>query len=190
MTIGFKIESLRNRLRPTDQNLESVGDQPPDAAVAVLIASSQSNNSLLLIQRTERIADPWSGQVAFPGGHRARDDRSLLETAIRETGEEVGISLRDHSVLGALPVVNARTRRVRVAPFVFQLKTRVKVRPNVEVAKAFWVSVNDLTRSRVVRSKVDVDHRKLIVDSYVYGEYVIWGLTLRIIKILLGEKES
>ena len=189
MTTGFNIKSLRNRLEPTDQIFESADDRP-DAAVAVIIDSSHSNGSLLLIQRTERIADPWSGQVAFPGGRRARDDRSLLETAIRETEEEVGISLRDHSLLGALPVVYARTRRVKVAPFVFELKTSVEVRPNVEVANVFWVSVNDLALSKPVRSKVDVDQRELIVDSYVYEEHIIWGLTLRIIKILLGVNES
>jgi len=189
MTTGF-IESLRNRLEPSDQIQRSTDDQPPDAAVAVIIDSSRSNDSLLLIQRTERIADPWSGQVAFPGGHRALEDRSLLETAIRETGEEVGISLKDHLVLGALPVVYARTRRVKVAPFIFQLKTSVKIRANVEVANVFWVSINDLARSRLVKSNVDVDHREFNVDSYVYRGHIIWGLTLRIIKILLGKNDS
>jgi len=93
--------------------------------------------------------------------------------------------LRDHPVLGVLPLIYARTRSVRVAPFVFQLKTNVEVHPNVEVANAFWVSINDLAQSKVVRSKVRVDEKELNVDSYICGENVIWGLTLRIIKILL-----
>ena len=185
MVTGFNIESLRRRLRPTDRFLEWEGGHPPDAAVAVIINSSRSTNSLLLIRRTERTGDPWSGQIAFPGGHRAPGDRSFLETAIRETNEEVGISLRDHPVLGVLPLIYARTRSVRVAPFVFQLKTNVEVHPNVEVANAFWVSINDLAQSKVVRSKVRVDEKELNVDSYICGENVIWGLTLRIIKILL-----
>ena len=188
MVTEFNIESLRRRLRPTDRFLEE--GHPPDAAVAVIINSSRSTSSLLLIRRTERIGDPWSGQIAFPGGHRAPGDRSFLETAIRETNEEVGLSLRDHSVLGALPLIYARNRRIRVAPFVFQLKTSVEVHPNMEVANTFWVSVNELRESKILRSKVRVDERELTVDSYICGGNVIWGLTLRIIKILLGKNGS
>ena len=185
---AFNVESLRRRLLLTDRVLESEKDQPPEAAVAVILNASTS--SLLLIRRTERLGDPWSGQIAFPGGHRTIGDRSFLETAIRETNEEVGISLRDHTVLGALPLVYARTRRVRVVPFVFQLETSVELHPNMEVADAFWVPVDDLAQSKVVRSKVRVEKSEFTVDSYIYGENVIWGLTLRIIKILLGRNGS
>ena len=190
MSGTFNMELLRRRLLPADYDLESEEGYLPDAAVAVIIDSSQTSSSLLLIRRTARSGDPWSGQIAFPGGHRALGDRSFLETAIRETNEEVGISLRNHTALGVLPLLYARTRRIRVAPFVFQLKTNVKLRPNMEVANAFWVPVKELAHSKVTRSKVRVDERDLTVDSYIYGENVIWGLTLRIIRTLLGRNRS
>ena len=170
MVTEFNIESLRRRLRPTDRFLESEEGHPPDAAVAVIINSSQSTSSLLLIRRTQRIGDPWSGQIAFPGGHRAPGDRSFLETAIRETNEEVGLSLRDHSVLGVLPLVYARNRRIRVAPFVFQLMTSVEIRSNMEVANVFWVLINDLANSAVTKSRVRVEGRELTVNSYLHRE--------------------
>ena len=163
------------------------GDQPPEAAVAVIINTSQGSNSLLLIRRTERRGDPWSGQIAFPGGHIGPSDRSFLETAIREAKEEVGISLRRHVVLGALPLVYARSHRVRVAPFVFQLRTNVRTHPNMEVASTFWVPLNELANCKVAKSEVRVDEGQLTVDSYVYRENVIWGLTFRIINLLLGK---
>ena len=188
---SFSMESLRRRLLPTDRVLGLVEEgHIPDAAVAVIIKSSHSTSSLLLIRRSERRGDPWSGQIAFPGGHRAPCDRSFLDTVIREADEEVGISLRAHEVLGVLPLVYARTRRVRVAPFVFQLKSRVKLRPNLEVADAFWVPFNELERSKVVRSKVRVEECELTVDSYAVGENVVWGLTFRIIRVLLGKNAS
>ena len=93
-------------------------------------------------------------------------------------------------MLGVLPSVYARNHRIRVAPFVFQLKRTVKLRPNMEVAAAFWVPVNELVHSKVVRSKVRVGARELTVDSYIVGENVIWGLTFRIIRILLGKNGS
>jgi hypothetical protein len=60
----------------------------------------------------------------------------------------------------------------------------------MEVADAFWVRVNALVHSKVVRSKVRVEERELTVDSYIVGENVIWGLTFRIIRVLLGENGS
>ena len=187
---ALSIESLRSRLLPTDHVPGLEEAHPPDAAVAIIIKSSQSTSSLLLIRRTERRGDPWSGQIAFPGGHRAPGDRSFLETAMREVSEEVGISLRAHTVLGLLPLVHARNRRIRVAPFVFHLKRSVKLRPNMEVAAAFWVPVNELVHSKVVRSKVRVGARELTVDSYIVSGNVIWGLTFRIIRILLDKSGS
>jgi 8-oxo-dGTP pyrophosphatase MutT (NUDIX family) len=186
----FDIESLRRRLLTSDRVLGLEEGHRPDAAVAVIIKTSGSTSSLLLIRRPERRGDPWSGQIAFPGGHRAPSDRSFLETAIRETFEEVGISLGDHTLLGVLPLVYARTRKVKVAPFIFQLKTSVELRLNMEVAEAFWVPVSGLIQSKVVRSTVRVEESEFSVDSYIYGENVIWGLTLRIIRILLGTNGS
>lgn len=189
MVTAVNIESLRRRLLLPD-HVSVKKENFPDAAVAVIIKSSQSTSSLLLIRRTERNGDPWSGQIAFPGGHRAPADRSFLETAIREADEEVGISLRAHTMLGVLPPVHAHTNRIRVAPFVFQLKGRVKLRPNREVADAFWVPVNELGHSKVVRSKIRVEKCERTVDSYVVGENMIWGLTFRIIRILLGRNQE
>ena len=177
---------MRRRLLPANTFLESKRDHP-DAAVAVIIESFRQDISLLLIRRSERSGDYWSGQISFPGGHKTPIDRTFLETAIRESSEEVGISLETHILLGVLPPVYARTHRVKVAPFVFQLKNSVEIHPNNEVATAFWVPISELEKSPVIRSKVKVE-RVFVVDSYVYKENIIWGLTFRIINLLLGKK--
>lgn len=189
MTSTFSIDLLRCRLLPTDTDLRAKETHPPQAAVAVIIDSSKRGHSLLLIRRTERSDDPWSGQIAFPGGHKAPIDRSFLETAIREANEEVGISLKKHVVLGVLPWVYARGRRVRVAPFVFQLMTSVEIRSNMEVANVFWVLINDLANSAVTKSRVRVEGRELTVNSYLHRGIVIWGLTFRIINLLLDKEK-
>lgn len=141
-----------------------------------------------MIKRTEREGDPWSGQMAFPGGHKAVGDQTFLETAVREAQEEVGIQLREHELLGALPLVSARSGRVSVAPFVFQLKKNVLVRSNEEVAESFWVPLNTLSELKMNKCEVHVDDGDLTVDSYTCYGHVIWGLTFRIINILLGRE--
>jgi 8-oxo-dGTP pyrophosphatase MutT (NUDIX family) len=142
-----------------------------------------------LIRRQDREGDPWSGQVAFPGGYKSTNDAALLETAIREASEEVGIELREHEILGVLPPAYSRTRRVLVAPFVFQLKKDVAVRLNEEVAESFWVPLNELLRIRTTTSQVPVQQGRLTVDSYVFDDHVIWGLTFRIVNILLNKPQ-
>ena len=187
MTSAFDLESFKRRLRREDLASES-DESRPVAAVAIIINPNDRGGSILLIKRTEREGDPWSGQVAFPGGHKASKDRDFLATALREAREEVGIDLRGHELVGQLPLVHARTHRVQVAPYVFQLKTSVAVQSNNEVAESFWIPLDTLGRIDVRRTEVSVEEGKLEVDAYVYDGNVIWGLTFRIINILLDRK--
>jgi hypothetical protein len=88
-------------------------------------------------------------------------------------------------VLGALPSVYSRGRRVLVAPFVFQLKREVGLRLNEEVAESFWAPLEQLSKIKPIPSQVEVQQGQLEVDSYIYNGRVIWGLTFRIINMLL-----
>jgi len=78
------------------------------------------------------------------------------------------------------------SRKIPVAPFVFQLMTEAEVRPSHEVAESFWVPLNEFSSIQSTRSKVRVETGTLDVDSYVYDGHVIWGLTYRIINALLN----
>ncbi len=189
MTGTVDLESLKKRLRREPSASESDQGEPV-AAVAIIINPNDRGGSILLIRRTERVGDPWSGQVAFPGGHKDHADRDLLATAIREAREEVGIDLQEHELLGQLPVMFSRTRQVPVASYVFQLKTDVAVQSNDEVAESFWVPLSTLNGITVSRSEVGVEEGKLDVEAYVYDGNVIWGLTFRIINMLLNREKS
>ena len=162
----------------------------PVASVAVIINPEDRGASLLLIKRTEREGDPWSGQIGFPGGHKSPGDRDFLQTAIREAKEEVGIELSRHRLLGSLPLVTTRSRRVQVAPFVFALKFMVAVQMNREVAENFWVPLTELGRLEMKRRRVQAEEMDLEVESYDYRGRVIWGLTFRILNLLLGRRSE
>ena len=184
MTGQFNLESLRNRLLPQG-SLSEYGEGPPIAAVAIIINPNDRGGSTLFIKRTERRGDPWSGQIAFPGGRKSPIDKGLAETAEREASEEVGIQLTGHELLGSLPIVTTMSQRLRVLPFVFRLKSNVNIRINEEVADAFWIPLSDLEGLEAESREVRVDERIMSADSYVVGGHVIWGLTFRIINLLL-----
>ena len=87
--------------------------------------------------------------MALPGGRRDPEDDDLLATAIRETSEEVGISISRDRLVGALPDVVPRTPTlppIAVRPFLLAVPSHPTLRLNPEVAAATWVDLEELVR--------------------------------------------
>ena len=187
MTAEFDLKLIKARL-DREMPKQEVGSDLPVAAVAVIIDPSSQGGAILLIRRRERGDDPWSGQIAFPGGRKSLADRDLLQTAMREAMEEVGIQLKDHELLGHLPVVATRSRAMRVLPVVFQLKSEISIHANTEVTETFWVPLKDLEKLEIGNREVKVEEGHLTVPSYEYEGHVIWGLTFRILNLLLDKR--
>lgn len=143
---------------------------------------------ILLIRRAERDSDAWSGQVAFPGGKMNKDDGTALKAAVRETREEVGVDLStDATLLGFFGSFRTHTGEMEVVPAVFILKKMVEVMLNPEVSSYRWVGL-DSFQSPESKSTFtfEVGLVKREMPAYVVGDYLIWGLTYRMIEALLG----
>jgi 8-oxo-dGTP pyrophosphatase MutT (NUDIX family) len=176
------IESISRRLSEP----ESVPREERLAAVAVILAGEDLR--ILLIRRVKREGDPWSGQIALPGGKMQEGDGSPKEAAIRETLEEVGIDLRRSArFLGQMPPVRTHTGTMLVVPSVFALSREPEVRENPsEVASHRWVGLGSLAEPEA-RATYDLETRggRMNMPAYRVGDYVVWGLTHRIISTLL-----
>ena len=162
------------------------------AAVALIIrAGVDGAPELLFIKRAEYPADPWSGQVAFPGGREESADPTLADTAIRETREETGIDLvRDATMMGALDDLRPQTVRlpaVIVRPFVLLLNRFEPLVLSDEVALAFWVPLAAF-RDQPSWRNTDVLARgvQLNIRAFHNQGHVIWGMTERILAQLLA----
>jgi len=155
------------------------------AAVALILLEGPQGLETLLIRRAERADDPWSGQVALPGGRRDPTDADLLGTAIRETREETGVELSAAERLGVLDDLYPRTSTlppVVVRPFVFALASRPTLVPGVEAARVFWLPLARLTQRGVRRDlTLAVRGVERTFPAYVIEETVIWGMTERIL---------
>jgi 8-oxo-dGTP pyrophosphatase MutT (NUDIX family) len=160
------------------------------AAVAVVLVETGADLELLFIERAERAADPWSRQIAFPGGRRDPGDHDLLATAVRETREETGVALDAAERLGALDDMYPRTPvlpPVVVRPFVFVVSRKPAIAPSPEVNEAFWVPVAALRQRGVYQDVTVTPHGlTLVVPAYVLGSRVIWGMTERILTPFLS----
>jgi 8-oxo-dGTP pyrophosphatase MutT (NUDIX family) len=161
-------------------------DGAREAAVAILLRA-RDELELLLIKRAEHEADPWSGHVALPGGRRNDSDDDLLHTAIRETEEEVGVAIRrEMQLIGILDEVSPRNPRLPpliIAPFVFAVPTdTTAVIDTREVEAAIWVPISALRdESAASEILISLEGASRAFPSLRYGEYVIWGLTHRIL---------
>jgi 8-oxo-dGTP pyrophosphatase MutT (NUDIX family) len=161
------------------------------SAVAMILQVRQGELHILMIKRAEREGDPWSGHMAFPGGRMDKTDAHGYAVAVRETEEEVGLSLgSEDQCIGRLTDLNAKPHRgtfgMAVSPFVFRLEREVQFTPNHEVAEVVWVPLEFLldtdNRERMVWKYKGVE---IPMPCYMYGDRRIWGLSLMMLDELL-----
>ncbi len=159
-----------------------------DAAVLVpLFRDDQGELRLVLVRRGE--GGIHGGQLAFPGGRREADDRTPLDTAIREACEETGLSRDAIEVLDRLPVIETLTTGFRIAPFLARIRPPERWRPaEGEIAEVLEVRVDDLalpeTHGEALEKLAGWTEPRLI-PFYRVGPHRLWGATYRILHPLI-----
>lgn len=150
-----------------------------DAAVALLLKPGDRDLEILLAERSKSRVDPWSGQMAFPGGKRDPTDKSMLQTAIREAFEETSINLTHNSrALGALENIRSGAEpNLLVAPFVILLEDEPTVSLNRELIGALWIPLKTLRACKGI-AKLSFGE----VPAYIVEGHVVWGLTYGILE--------
>lgn len=157
----------------------------PSAAVAAVLRAGSGGTEMLFIERAARTGDPWSGQIAFPGGRTDPGDPHSHGTAARETLEEIGLDLAGLRHLGRLSGQEGGPRgsrqRLAVTPHVCWLEgPPPELTLNYEVADALWVPVD-----RIADRRHHIDYEYPPLGSQLWPgirldeRRVLWGLTLR-----------
>ena len=153
-----------------------------DAAVAVLIHYLEESLDVLLVKRASSLSDPWSGQMALPGGRRSFKDESLRQTVIRETLEETNINLNSCRFLGVMePKKSEQIPEISVLPFVYTTQSKPLIILNEELEQYIWIKLRELPERKGV-SKQNSNQ----VPAYFIKGNVIWGLTYRILEDLIS----
>ena len=190
--LAARLDSLTQRIAALEPALADAAPDVRRAAVAAVLRPDAAGSAdLLFIQRAVYPGDPWSGQIAFPGGRWESADASLAHTAVRETREELGADLATVATLiGTLDEIHPRTPvlpPIVVRPHVFVLHGPFDIAMSDEVADTFWVPLATLldpaTRGR---HQVEARGSRFTMPAFAVGERVIWGMTERILSQLLG----
>ncbi len=159
-----------------------------DAAVLVpLFRGVDGALEVVIVRRSD--GGVHGGQLAFPGGKRTQTDHSLLETALRETREEIGVDTRAVEILEQLPTVETWATGFRIHPFLARLTApRVWRREEREIAEILEVRVTDLVRPEAHGEETKWFRswpRPRRVPFYRVGVHKLWGATYRILHPLL-----
>ena len=175
----------------------------PRAAVAFIIKASKEELLYVLLTKRSSSLRNYAGDVCLPGGRYDPSDHNLVNTALRETKEEVGIESRDLDYIGTLLTLPAGIDQVTaVTPVVFLANRELSININTsEVEMAFWVPLevffNENTimprsflfsvDTRVSRSHVDIiKEKKFSTTAFSYYDvdnqttFLIWGFTARV----------
>ncbi|MFC1948822.1 NUDIX hydrolase [Chloroflexota bacterium] len=157
------------------------------AAVLVPIFIKQGEYHILFTRRTERVKD-HKGQISFPGGVYEERDDSLLDTALRESREEVGLEAEAVEVLGELDDMPTLVTNYIITPFVAVIPWPYpfKLHPG-EVDEIFGVPLSALLDRDCLRPETDpLNDGTITGDFYYYQGRIIWGASARILSQFLG----
>ena len=185
----FSIDAIQKALTAHPPRQTSGQLDRNRTAVAIVLAGAESDLHLCVIRRAEKAGDPWSGDMALPGGRADPQDASLQETAERETHEEVGLVLEPAHRLGALAEISillrGRDRLLFLAPFVHYVgPTLATFTPNDEVGEVYWIPLAHLwDEHNATCLNLPTQEVSLWYPAIDYREQAVWGITHRVLML-------
>ncbi len=157
-----------------------------EAAVLVPLFNKEGEHHILFTRRSQLVAY-HKGQVSFPGGARSEADVSLMDTALRESWEEIGLRAKDVDVLGELDDTPTTSSNFNISPFVAFIPYPYQFTINrAEIDEVFGVPVSFLLSGVGRKEEWYVIGGDLVVGyAYEYEGRIIWGATARIVQQFL-----
>jgi len=153
----------------------------------LLIVYAKDDRPRILLTVRSRSVLLHRGQISFPGGARESKDKDILETALRECREEIGVKVERREVIGQLSPVYTLTSGYIVVPFVAFLEEPPVTKPNpAEIDSVLEIPLQDLLDPERFREEI-VELEGIPTRQYFYGwkNHTIWGATARILKQFL-----
>lgn len=167
------------------------------AGVCIIVCEHpELGPALLMIQRAIHEGDPWSGQMAFPGGKHDTNDVHITATALRELSEELAIDATPLTRFGRLSDILARPYRpmkkpMVVTPILFESSVvKLNPQPNHEVADVLWIPLTLFKPQNRQQMQWNKNGLQMQLPCYTYRDKKIWGLSLMMIDELLSALDS
>jgi 8-oxo-dGTP pyrophosphatase MutT (NUDIX family) len=159
-----------------------------DAAILIPVYRSK-DGELHIVMILRKPGGVHGGQVGFPGGKHDPGDETMLDTALREAREELGLMVDKDDILAELPMAQTRTTGYRVFPYL----ARITLPEHWQIAEREIAEILDITLNELIHPKA---HNKMIerfptwdkaeqVSYYQVGVHRLWGLSYRVLQPII-----
>ena len=182
----MNLEEIKSLLSsPIDPVLETNGKYRL-ASVLVVIYGKEP-----IVVMTEKPKDMkfHAGEISFPGGKLEKNDSDLLDTALRETKEEIGLEISKDEVIGQLDPVITLNSGFLILPFISVVDSIPKLSANREVEKIFHIPFESFLKT--MAHDPDPTHN-IIQEMFIfeYQKQIVWGASARILKQIQSSLKS
>ena len=172
------LEKVKNALS-TSIN-PAIDDTSKTKLAAVMIIIYGNEPTTIMIERPKTM-NHHAGEISFPGGTWEGKDNDLLETAIRETREELGIDISRSMIIGQLKPVTTLNSGFTITPFIAILDKLPKILTNSEIASVLRIPLLSLLQT--IEDDKDPSHQSILeMHTFKFETHLIWGASARMLK--------
>ncbi len=169
-------EQLSSKIFPEPKN----DGKTKLASVLVIIYGTEPK--VLMIEKSKKL-NIHAGEIAFPGGKWIEDDTDLLETALRETREEIGLNLSRKNIIGQFENVVTLNSGFTISSFISILDDVPQLKISSELKSILHVPLIPLLET--LSYDQDPNHKSIQeMYKFTYNDKVVWGASARILKHL------
>ena len=185
MDIGKIRSVLTNEIHP-----KPISELDENELASVLVVIYGKEPFILMTEKAKSLK-VHGGEISFPGGKWCAEDHDLLETAIRETEEELSLQISKKQVIGQLDNVVTLNSKYKITPFVAILESISPLKPNSEVKSILHIPFVSFLKT--MTKDTNPEHIS-IKEMYTltFEKYNIWGASARILNqifMLFSEKK-
>ena len=174
MSLGKIRDSLTSEINP---NLVNNNETKLASVLIIIFAESPK---ILMIKKPITM-NHHGGEIAFPGGKISDEDNDLLDTALRETKEETGITVEREKIIGQLEPVTTLNSGFTILPFVCILDKIENLMPNSEVDE--FLEIPLITFLETFANDSDPEHNSIQeMYTFTFEDHLIWGASARMLK--------
>lgn len=171
--------AAQKKMAPNGRAILPTNISVKKAAVVLLIYPGENSHKEIVFIRRPDYDGPHGGQVSFPGGKMDREDKDLVNTAIRECYEEIGVKIDAPDYVGSLSPLQISISKFLVHPFVFILDKTPEFFPNnQEVLYLIKFRLTDLFDTDLIKkTRLIVRNEETEVPYYAIQNEIVWGAT-------------
>lgn len=148
------------------------------AAVMIIIFG---RTPMVLMTERSKTMNHHAGEISFPGGTWDKEDETLLDTAMRETREELGVHISRSNVIGQLRPVATLNSGFTISPFIAMLDGLPEILPNSEIASVLQIPLVPLLKT--IEDDRDPAHKSIMeMYTFKFENRLIWGASARMLK--------